>query len=76
MLGVACQKRRPVIGALAAKARLSAQLLAEMRNAEVKLTLLVIWFSATLLWPHTESVKFLSIKLLHVTQPAQTLPLA
>jgi len=34
---------------------------AKMRNVRVYLTLLSIWFSATLLWSHTESVKFIAV---------------
>ena len=47
---------------------------AEIRSAEVDLTLLIIWVSATLLWSHTESVKFLSTKFLHATRTALSRP--
>ena len=45
-----------------------------MRNDGVKLTLLLIWFNAMLLWPNMGSVKFLNSELLHGTPDAAVRP--
>jgi hypothetical protein len=38
---------------------------AQLKHKKLTLTLLIIWFSAMLLWPNTGSVKFLNSEFFH-----------